>query len=122
LPLRTAADLPPGTADNRAGPRRDFTAVVRGVPKDTDPVQLKQHLGGADVCTSASEDGTLVVLADVDQKTLDAAVNAVVAAAPGIETARATAAAQRSADLETIRAKAKADPAFAALLRTVGIQ
>jgi hypothetical protein len=89
--LSTAANPPGSGIDRRAGLRTDFTAVVRGVTVPVDPVQLKQALGGADVYTSQGDDGSTVVLANVDQAALDAAVSAMVAAAPAVAAAQATA-------------------------------
>jgi len=89
--LSTAANPAAAGVDRRAGLRTDFTAVVRGVTVPIDPVQLKQALGGADVYTSQGDDGSTVVLANVDQAALDGAVSAMVAAAPGIAAAQAAA-------------------------------
>lgn len=101
--------------DRRAGIRTDFTAVVRGVTVPVDPVQLKQALGGADVYTSQGDDGTTVVLANVDQAALDAAVAASVAAAPGIAVAQATATANGVALRQRLQAALDGNAAYLAL-------
>lgn len=109
LPLTTSG------INRRAGLRTDFTAVVRGVTVPIDPGQLKLALGGADVYTSQGDDGTTVVLANVDQAALDAAVAASVAAAPAIATARATAAANAVALQQRLQAALDANATYLAI-------
>lgn len=113
----STAVSPPGTSgiERRAGIRTDFTAVVRGVTAPVDPVQLKQALGGADVYTSQGDDGTTVVLANVDQAALDAAVATSVAAAPGIAAAQATATANGVALRQRLQAALDGNAAYLAL-------
>lgn len=114
--MSTAAN-PPDTSgiDRRAGIRTDFTAVVRGVTVPVDPGQLKQALGGADVYTSLADDGTTVVLANVEQAVLDAAVATSVAAAPGIAAAQAAATANGVALRQRLQAALSDNAAYLAL-------
>lgn len=99
--------IPSPTDDRRAGERRPFTAVVRGVSKKVSPTQLGVELG-VDVCTSVNSDGTVVVLADVDQKILEAAITSHVARDP------------RGDALALLQARARTDPTIAALLQVLG--
>lgn len=93
----------PTGGDQRAPARHEFTAVVRGVAAGLDTSRLKEQLG-ADVFTTQSDDGTLVVLADVDQAALEAAVAAGMAAV----TAQASAQAAADANGLTLRQRATA--------------
>jgi hypothetical protein len=113
--LSTAPNISPSGIDRRAGLRADFTAVVRGVTVPIDSGQLKQALGGADIFTSQGNDGTTVVLANVDQAALDAAVAAVVAAAPGLEAARTAAASNDAALRQRLQAALADNAAYLAL-------
>lgn len=100
------ANAPP--IERRAGPRAPFTAVVRGVVKEISPHQLKDELGGVDVATSVGVNNTTVVLANVEQGVLDAAVSAHVAKFP------------RREALTILREKAQTDPTIASLLQLLG--
>lgn len=108
---------PPGTPERRQdpdAPRCPFAAVVRGIAK---PIRLEQLAaemappGGAPPALHMCQglDATVVVLADVDQAALGAAVAAHVAVDPN------------AADLATVAAAAATNPAFAALARLARI-
>lgn len=107
-PLPTSIATPSSINNRRAGPRRPFTAVIRGVSKKISPTQLGVEMG-VDICTSINADGTIVVLADVDQKVLEAAITAHVASDP------------REDAVALLQNRAKDDPTIAALLQVLGI-
>lgn len=70
---------PEGIDERRAGPRREFTAVVRGITKPVRPHQLAAELGGVDICTAGADPESgdpTIILADVDQAALEAAIEA----------------------------------------------